>query len=190
MTGNAEGMKMTAFRVGENTLYFSHTSSVWWEIQALAVTLIEELRFPTQKEMRWFGDDLRQVILRDRSGKEIRSVQLSEDYSYAHPKGRLKFIPLIENAATEDRIRDIAQRCARSGEPPTQEQARWLKGYAERIELVDEKFATVWRSCLDCRNYHGMSYGYERGAGQGSFLVCGFHPSGWNGVGVCPDLEV
>lgn len=34
-------------------------------------------------------------------------------------------------------------------------------------------------TCVGCRNYHGQSY-------NGVMLVCGIHPSGWDGE-KCPD---
>jgi len=36
-------------------------------------------------------------------------------------------------------------------------------------------------TCVGCRNYHGQSY-------NGVMLVCGMHPSGWDGE-KCPDWE-
>ena len=36
-------------------------------------------------------------------------------------------------------------------------------------------------TCVGCRNYHGQSY-------NGVMLVCGMHPSGWDGE-QCPDWE-
>ena len=35
--------------------------------------------------------------------------------------------------------------------------------------------------CVGCRNYHGQAY-------NGVMLVCGMHPSGWDGE-QCPDWE-
>lgn len=44
-------------------------------------------------------------------------------------------------------------------------------------------YATQERNpaCIGCQHYHGYVYG-------GNLLVCGMHPSGWNGEH-CPDWE-
>lgn len=41
------------------------------------------------------------------------------------------------------------------------------------------------KACIDCANYHGLAYGYNRETR--TVLVCGFHPYGWRSDGSCPD---
>ncbi len=40
-------------------------------------------------------------------------------------------------------------------------------------------------ACQRCVNYHGLAYGYTRETR--TILICGFHPSGWQAEGACPD---
>ncbi|MGK7945098.1 MAG: hypothetical protein AB4058_11580 [Microcystaceae cyanobacterium] len=42
--------------------------------------------------------------------------------------------------------------------------------------------------CIGCIYYHGKRYGQTRETRQR--LICGFHPSGWEGDGDCPDAVI
>jgi hypothetical protein len=70
--------------------------------------------------------------------------------------------------------------------------ARWQRMESKRHILRSQQgFSTVSTSrpkvCVGCRNYHGTSYGYT--PATRTPLICGFHPSGWEGDSSCPDWQ-